>query len=202
MIDAIIFDIGGVLVKHDNALLFQRLAEQCQSPQASIIAIRDAVMNSGLRTGKQSVPEFYAALVRNFGFQGDYDTFAKLWVRGIDPIPEMLALVNQLQGAQRLFILSDTNEEHWQHVAKHYLDPALFEDVFLSHRLGMVKPDPRLFGHVLQAVACPPAHAVFIDDTLENVTAARSFGLKAFLYTSAFDLASELDRLGESIKQV
>jgi glucose-1-phosphatase len=147
--EAIIFDIGGVLVKHDNALLFQRLVEHCQSPQASGIAIRDAVMNSGLRTGTQSVPEFHAALVRNFGFQGDYDTFAKLWVRGINPIPEMLALVRQLRGAYRLFILSDTNEEHWQHVAKHYLDPALFEDVFLSHRIGMVKPDPRLFEHVL-----------------------------------------------------
>ena len=160
-IDAIIFDIGGVLVKHDNALLFQRLAKHCQSPQASALAIRDAVMNSGLRTGEQSVPDFYTALVCNFGFEGDYERFVELWVRGIDPIPDMLALVHQLRGAYRLFILSDTNEEHWQHIAKSYLDPALFEDVFLSHRLGMVKPDPRLFAHVVQTIGCPPAHTVF-----------------------------------------
>jgi putative hydrolase of the HAD superfamily len=196
MIDAIIFDIGGVLVKHDNALLFQRLAEQCQSRQASALVIRDAVMNSGLRTGKQSVPEFHAALVRNFGFQGDYDTFAKLWVGGINPIPEMLALMQRLRGAYRLFILSDTNEEHWQHVAKHYLDPELFDDVFLSHRLGMVKPDLRLFEHVVQAVACPPAHMIFVDDTPENVTMAQSLGMNAYVFSSAFDLESELASLG------
>ena len=196
MVDAIIFDIGGVLVKHDNALLFQRLAEHCRSVHASYLAICDAVVNSGLRTGKQSVPEFYSVLARNFAFEGDYDTFYALWVRGIDPIPEMLALVHQLHGAYRLFIMSDTNEEHWQHVAKHYLDPTLFEDVFLSHRLGMVKPDPRLFEHVLQAISCPPACAIFVDDTAENVTAARAFGINACLYTSAFDFSTELARLG------
>jgi HAD superfamily hydrolase (TIGR01509 family) len=193
-IDAIIFDIGGVFVKHDNALLFQRLAEHCRSPHASAPAIRDAVVNSGLRTGEQSVPEFHATLVRNFGFEGDYDTFAALWVRGIHPIPEMLTLVRQLHGYS-LFILSDTNEEHWKHVATHYLDPTLFEDVFLSHRLGIVKPDPRLFEHVLAKIACPPAHAIFVDDTPENVMVARTFGMNAYLYTSAFDFGAELARL-------
>jgi HAD superfamily hydrolase (TIGR01509 family) len=152
-------------------------------------------VSSGLRTGKKSVPEFYSALVKNFAFDSDYDTFAALWVRGIDPIHEMLALVHQLRRTYRLFILSDTNEEHWQHVAKHYLDPTFFEDVFLSHRLGMVKPDPRLFQHVLQSIACPPAHAIFVDDTPENVTVAQTLGMNACLFTSAFDLGKELARL-------
>jgi HAD superfamily hydrolase (TIGR01509 family) len=139
--------------------------------------------------------------VRNFGFEGDYDTFAALWVGGIHPIPEMLALVHRLHGAYRLFVLSDTNEEHWKHVAENYLDPALFEDVFLSHRLGMVKPDPQLFEHMLAKVACPPAHAIFVDDTPENVTAARTFGMNAYLYTSAFDFGAELAGLDSSIRQ-
>ena len=188
-------------MNHHNALLFQRLAEHCRSPHASLLSIRDAVMNSGLRTGEQSLPDFHAALLQDFGFEGDYATFARLWVRGICPIPEMLALVHQLRSAYRLFILSDTNEAHWQHVAKNYLDPTLFADVFLSHRLGMVKPDPWLFAHVLQVIACPPANAVFIDDTPENVRVAGTFGMNAFLYTSAFDLELELARLHGDIGQ-
>jgi putative hydrolase of the HAD superfamily len=196
-IDAVIFDIGNVLVKHDNGLLFQRLAKQCRLPHASSQTICDAIVDSGLRTGEQSVPAFYAELVRNFAFQGDYDAFVQLWVRGIDPIPETLTLLPRLHGVYRLFILSDTNEEHWQHVAKNYLDPALFENIFLSHRLGMVKPDLRLFEYVLETIGCPPAHCVFIDDTQKNVEAARTLGINSYVFTSTFDLSAELAKLRE-----
>jgi hypothetical protein len=81
--------------------------------------------------------------------------------------------------------------------AKNYLDPALFEDVFLSHRLGMVKPDLRLFEYVLETIGCPPSNCVFIDDTPRNVEAACTIGINGCVFTSTFDLSAELARLRE-----
>jgi FMN phosphatase YigB (HAD superfamily) len=181
-----------VLVEHDNALLFQRLAERCSPPQASPNAIQDAIMNSGIRIGEQSVPELHVALVRSFAFRGDYSAFAELWVSHFIPIPETLELVRQLHGDYRLFILSDTNEEHWQHVSKNYLDAHLFERVFLSHRERMGKPDPRLFEHVLETIGCPASHCLFVDDKPENVQAARALGINAYVYSPTFNLYAEL----------
>ena len=194
-IEVVIFDIGGVLVEHDNAKLFQQLSDCCCLQKTSAHAIHELIMNSGLRTGKQSVPDIHAALVRNFGFRGNYNDFYKLWVGNFKAIPESLEIVRQLHGCYRLFILSDTNEEHWLHVSNKYIDLDIFEHIFLSHRLGMAKPDPRLFKHVLEVIGCPPSHCVFIDDKPKNVEAARSFGLNGYFFESASDLRVEFARL-------
>ena len=54
-----------------------------------------------------------------------------------------------------------------------------FRHVVVSGRIGMVKPEPRIYAHLLEHVREPAERCVFIDDNAINVDAAARFGLVA-----------------------
>lgn len=68
----------------------------------------------------------------------------------------------------------------------------LFDQVFISAQLGVMKPDPTIYRLALQRLGAPTAETVFIDDMLINVRGAQALGLNTILYRSETDLRSEL----------
>ena len=54
-----------------------------------------------------------------------------------------------------------------------------FDVIFNTAELGMAKPDPAVFRHVLRELEVRPEEALFIDDLLDNVVGARSVGIDA-----------------------
>ncbi len=71
-----------------------------------------------------------------------------------------------------------------------------FEDVFVSSTIGLRKPDPAAFDHVVRAIRLPAQRIVFFDDLIENVEAARSCGLRAVHVRSIDDVPGALAALG------
>ncbi|GAC1373466.1 MAG: hypothetical protein NVSMB43_11130 [Pseudarthrobacter sp.] len=67
-----------------------------------------------------------------------------------------------------------------------------FSKLYFSGMLGLVKPDPQIFDHVVADLGARPQDVVFIDDNAANVAAARCLGFRALLHTSAMDLQEEL----------
>jgi len=58
-----------------------------------------------------------------------------------------------------------------------------------------LKPDPRAFQMTLERLGAKPEEAVFIDDTMEHVEAARRLGLHGIPFTTAEALKEELGKL-------
>lgn len=56
-----------------------------------------------------------------------------------------------------------------------------------SHRLGIAKPDERIYRHAISGIGEPAAATLFIDDRIENIEAARAVGLHAIHYTGHDD---------------
>ena len=54
-----------------------------------------------------------------------------------------------------------------------------FDVIFNTAELGIAKPDPAVFRHVLGELEVQPAQALFIDDLADNVEGARSVGIAA-----------------------
>jgi putative hydrolase of the HAD superfamily len=54
-----------------------------------------------------------------------------------------------------------------------------FDVIFNTAEIGMAKPDPAVFHHVLGELEVSAADAVFIDDMAPNVEAARAVGIPA-----------------------
>lgn len=71
-----------------------------------------------------------------------------------------------------------------------------FRHRFFSSSLGLVKPSPAVFDHVLTELAVEPHLITFIDDAPANIAAARSLGFDARLFDPAADLSRELATAG------
>ncbi|MFC7330132.1 HAD family hydrolase [Marinactinospora rubrisoli] len=65
-----------------------------------------------------------------------------------------------------------------------------FDRLFFSCELGICKPDPAVYRHVLADLGTPAEHTLFVDDREENVLAAKRLGIDAHHYAGA----RELDR--------
>jgi glucose-1-phosphatase len=68
--------------------------------------------------------------------------------------------------------------------------------VFLSSSIGLRKPDPAAYDHVVKAIGVPASRIVFFDDVAENVAGARAVGLHAVQVKSSADIAETLAALG------
>ncbi|MBR6860708.1 MAG: HAD-IA family hydrolase [Acidaminococcaceae bacterium] len=69
----------------------------------------------------------------------------------------------------------------------------------VSFKAGMTKPDPRMFRLFLDQYALSPESCIFIDDTAENVKAARELGFAGIVFTSYEAFLTELKELGVSL---
>ena len=71
----------------------------------------------------------------------------------------------------------------------------LFDVVYCSGDEGMAKPDPAAYNLTLKRLGTLPHEAIFIDDTIGHVKAARNLGIHAILFTESERLKLELNRL-------
>ncbi len=75
-----------------------------------------------------------------------------------------------------------------------YMDGGL-----VSFRVGMTKPDPRVYARLLQEYGLNAAECVFVDDTPENVAAAEAIGFQGICFTTYDELIGKLNELGVSV---
>lgn len=73
-----------------------------------------------------------------------------------------------------------------------------FDVKVFSCQIGAVKPDPQIFQALIGQSGCLPSEIIFADDKQENVDAAKSLGINAFLYTGFDDFVLKLENLGVS----
>jgi putative hydrolase of the HAD superfamily len=105
-------------------------------------------------------------------------------------------LLQKLKGKYRLFLLSNTNEIHipralaeWKKTSDvEFYD--CFEHVYLSHEIGMRKPDEEIFEHVCREQNILPENALFIDDSAQHIAGASKVGLNTIHLTQDLSLLS------------
>jgi epoxide hydrolase-like predicted phosphatase len=106
----------------------------------------------------------------------------------------VLEIIRRLRGSYKLGVVSNcpaglaTWLADWQ-----ILD--LFDAVVCSGDEGVAKPDPAIYQLALERLAVRPAEAVFVDDTLGHVEAARALGLHGIHFTRPEALEAQLDQL-------
>ena len=56
------------------------------------------------------------------------------------------------------------------------------DHLYLSHEMGIAKPDVEFFDYILREEGVRPENTVFVDDKIDNINAATSIGIKTLLY--------------------
>jgi len=198
-IRAVIFDFGRVISAQKPMSLFRGYEEELGIAPGTLNPImfgspawEDALI--GRKTGEEFWHEIGPQL--NLNTPEEVDAFRRRY-HDDEAINEgVLDLIHrlQLQSRYKLAILSNSPPglarwlDDWEMLH-------LFDVVFCSGDEGVMKPDPAAFEIVLGRLGVAPEEAVFIDDTMRHVEAARAVGLHAILFTTAEALADEIDGL-------
>ncbi|WP_217369990.1 HAD family hydrolase [Nonomuraea antri] len=104
---------------------------------------------------------------------------------------EVRAVLAAAQALVPLIIVTnamDTVEEHLDRLGLTYFADALVS----SARVGVAKPDPRIYHLAAEVAGAAPERCLFVDDRLENVTAARELGMTGVHYRTLADLTAVL----------
>ncbi|WP_022901623.1 HAD family hydrolase [Humibacter albus] len=152
-----------------------------------------------LDQGRLSIHDYWRRIEAETGAQWSEGTLHLLWVtdfRGWLSVDTgtIDVLVDLRDGGTRLALLSNAGADFGSYFRQGLIG-SLFESVFVSGELLLVKPDAAIFRHVLDELGIDADHAVFIDNKAENVAGAEAIGITGHVFTGADDLRAFLASL-------
>jgi FMN phosphatase YigB (HAD superfamily) len=190
-IDALVFDLGGVIVPHDNEVLHRRLVSRCAVDDPTE-RLRAAVHDARYGNGALPVSALHQRLVEEVGYAADWPQFAQDWCCHLGLDEDMLALVEMLAEQRRVMIFSNTNQEHWDHAVAASNGRLGRIEAYLSHEIGDLKPAVSSYLTVAAKAGITPARSLFLDDRQDNVEGARKAGFQAEVFTDQASLEALL----------
>ena len=178
-----LFDIGNVICTFDFTQMLSRLqADGNQGnadPAHSIHSIKDSYETGMLEEG-----EFIAAASRATGFTGSCREFARIWCDIFTENRQMTKLVRQLKAqGHKLYLLSNTNHLHLEHLNRTYPAFTCFSGGIFSHRVGVMKPNAEIYRAALDQFSLAAEETIYIDDLAENIDTGRLLNLKCHQYS-------------------
>lgn len=104
--------------------------------------------------------------------------------------------MRDLSGKYETALFSNTNEVHFRYIESHFPIVKSFSHTILSYEIGNVKPDKESYKKLLSITGHQPEEHLFIDDRIENISAANEMGIKVILFKSVLRLKRELSAKG------
>ncbi len=194
--EAIIFDLGGVLIDIDYNLTidaFKSLGIENFDELFSQAAQTD--LFSDFETGKISEQLFINKLLPILPENTTPNQVVHAWNALILNVPsKSIEILERLKKDHKLFMLSNTNAIHFPVVRRRWKEVSdlpiehYFDKIYLSHEIGMRKPYKNIFQFVIEDQQLDPEKTLFIDDSIQHIKGAEKAGLKAYHLTSIKDL--------------
>ncbi len=120
--------------------------------------------------------------------------FRDRWRETLGPVIQesVAALAELTEAGVRCFALSNWGADTFALVEDELDFLRHFDGIVISGREGVVKPDPAIFELLCVRHAIRPDAALFIDDSVRNVTTAAGLGFDTVHYTDRTDVRAEL----------
>ncbi len=198
MIEAIIFDVGGVLVRteepHHRAALEKRLG---LAPGAAEHLVFNSEMGRAAQLGQISSLDLWQWVREHLALdEAALAQFQTEFFAGDRLDHELLALIHGLRPRYRTAIISNYKDDLHHLLSEIYPMAGAFDLIVGSAYEKVMKPDPAIFTRTLARLQCHPAHALFVDDFPHNVEGAGAVGMHAIHFSPEVDLQAELVRHG------
>jgi 2-haloacid dehalogenase len=192
---AVVFDLGGVLVDWDPRHLYRRLfAGDEAGMEAFLSNVCNAEWNAELDAGRPWADAISDLTERHPAQRELIEAYRLRWAEMLaGPVQPTVDILDELRATGvRLFALSNWSAETLPIARSRFEFFGWFEALVISGELGLCKPDPRIFRHLLQAHGLEPRSTVFIDDHARNVEAAAALAFDAIHYTDPARLRADL----------
>lgn len=211
MVKNIIFDLGDVIIPIDLTAPIRNFAMLSGLPEAEVNALwkqhnfvghyeTGLIDDAGFR---EEVRQLLIKNARKTPADGWADEVIDMaWNTILLELPiERVDRLLELREQYRLFLLSNTSPMHIRQVNRMLTElnrPTLeeiFERVYYSYAVGLAKPSPDIYQHVLDTASLRADETAFLDDNPANVAAATALGIRAVQVLPPHTMLAYLDEL-------
>jgi putative hydrolase of the HAD superfamily len=198
-VDALLFDLGGVVIDIDFERVFAHWASSAGC-EAALVRARFTHDEPYRRheTGKIGIEEYLASLRGALGLELTHAQLLAGWnAIFIGEVPGVAGLLARAARRLPLYAFTNTNPTHAAYWSAKFPEAVRhFKKVFISSSIGLRKPDADAFAFVAKEIGAPANRIVFFDDSEHNIEGARACGLQTVLVRSPADVAEALAALG------
>lgn len=200
MIDTVIFDIGGVLVRFDELRYMQDILKNNADVEYLCKSLAQSTYWDDMDRG-EDVDEILKKLIAddpdyekqirtvfdNYGQCISREDYSIPWIRGLKE-----------RGYRVLYLsnystyVMDIKPDVLDFIE--YMDGGIF-----SCYVNMVKPEPGIYQALIDKYDLKPENCIFIDDSPENVEAACSLGMRAICFDNYRQTSSDLEEMLQKV---
>ena len=197
MIKNIIFDFGGVLLDWNPHYLYDPYFGDVEKAEWFLTNICTYPWNAQHDAGKP-VAEGTTELIAQYSewekeIRMYYSEFEKM-LSG--QIADMEEYIKELKGRGfRIYGLSNWSVETFAMIRPKYPILDLMEDMVISGKEKVMKPDAKIYQIALSRFDIKPEESVFIDDNVNNIIGCEAAGIHGVVFKDAGQLRSDLEKL-------
>ena len=178
-----VFDLGGVL---SVPMVSKKLYEQIKwkvSYEEFLDKFNNSEESIKVHKGEISTKEFFEYLKRYMDDNITLDEFKNIYVNNNKFFNDTIEIIKKLKNlGYKVYLLSNLKEIDYEKFIKHF-DVSIFDELFLSFKLGMLKPNDDIYQYVINKLNTKPENIYFFDDNKENVDGAIKNGINAYQVT-------------------
>ena len=196
-IRAIIFDLGGVLVRTDDRTPRERLAARLGMTYDELSAlVYDSETALRATLGEETSQGHWEAVRAALSLsKEDIQRLPGEFWAGDRLDQELVEYLRGLRPRYKTALLSNAWDDLRLALEQKWSLLNAFDEVIISAEVGLAKPDPRIFQLALERLGVSAEEAVFVDDFLHNVEGARAVGMKAIHFKNAGQARADLEAL-------
>ena len=195
-IKAVIFDVGGVLMRTENreprATLGLRFGKTYEEMDKIIFG------KSGYHAslGEVTAHEHWQSVMRVLDLpDSEIDDIYTQFFGGDEVDYALIDYIRSLRPRYTTAILSNAWDDLRQILVEKWQIDDAFDEIFISAEMGIAKPDPKIYKMVIEKLGIAPEEMVFVDDLSRNIEAARKLGMHAIHFQKRDEVIAELQKL-------
>jgi glucose-1-phosphatase len=197
IIKAIIFDLGGVLLRTADFTARERLATRLGMSEYELEEfIFGRESGDRAQRGEITVQEHWEHLRHQINcspaeFKALLDEFFSL-----DEMDNALVdYVRTLHKTYKTALLSNAWDDLRQVIAEKWHFEDAFDSMIISAEVRLAKPDPRIFRLALERLGVEAHQTIFVDDFQRNVGGAKVVGMHAIRFQTSRQMRLDLEQL-------
>lgn len=198
-VEAIIFDLGNVLIDFDHTIAAKRISHFTdKSPQEIFNLFFDSQLTGLFEEGRISPQVFFLKVKKILNLKLQYDTFVPIWNEIFflsRKNRHVYNLAHTLRKHYKVALLSNINILHFDYLKKNFPVFDASHHIVTSYEVGLRKPHPLIYQKALEILNVLANNVFYTDDRAELVEKAKDLGIQSFHF-------QDIDKLKEDFLSV
>ncbi len=194
----IVFDLGNVLLPFDYKIILRRLdgVGSGLGEKFAEFYKNNYDIHRRFERGELSSEEFSGIILNVLEHKVPKEDFFDIYSSMFSVNEELVAVLPALKKNYKLVLLSNTNDIHRRYGWQRNEFLKLFDKLVLSHEVGAVKPEEKIYRAVEEFTGDAPEQHFYIDDIPEYVAGGKKMGWDAVQFVGNNELFADFERRG------